>query len=424
MTIRQRCDVVRRVAVVAPAVVPYDAISAAAADTCRMLMGMDGLEICLLTTWCEVPDLPTVQVSGLAQMMRNRAFLEADLLIYHFGIYHSLFDAILVGNGRARQVVHFHNITPSEFLEASDRDRIEVAIRQMHNLERADVVWGASETNLRTLCEHGVIPMTTALMPIVVDTPVRTPLSGKRGELVEILYLGRFVRSKGVLELLHALRALYERGCRKFRLRLVGNEAYSNPDYIAQLRTTAADLGLAVEFLGQVTDAVRDKLLREAHLLAVPSYHEGFCKPVVEALRAGCVPVGFASYNLPDICAGLGRLVSPGDVAALSHALGDVIEGVGEVIAGRTSATLRLDCGGLLASTFDRRAQEHTLQFERKVLQERTREAVTALLHGGEHLRSASIDQNLVSIAMTTTGRPQLNCPHTASDSNTCVLLP
>lgn len=381
MTLQGPAGATRSVAIVAPAVVPHDAISAAAADTCRMLTGMEGVEVRLLTTWCSVPDLPVVQVSGLAEMLRSRTYLDADLLIYHFGIHHALFDAILVGNGHARQAVRFHNVTPPEFLEASAAWGIGRALRQMHNLERADVVWGDSATNLTALREYGIMPPATAVIPLVVDSPPRAALSSKAGERVEILYVGRFVRSKGVLELLQAVRALRRRGRQTFRLRLVGNEAYSNADYIAQLRAIVAELGPAAEFLGQVSDAERDDLLQQAHILAIPSYHEGFCKPVVEALRAGCVPVGFAAYNLPDICAGLGRLVAPGDVTALTDVLDEVVEDLGKVIIGHASATLRLDGGRLSASDFERRALDHTRQFERPVLQEHARRSVRMLLN-------------------------------------------
>ncbi len=382
MTVQNPPRAARNVVVIAPAVVPHDAISAAAADTCRMLMGMPDVEVQLITSWCTVPDLPVVQVSGLADMLRNRAFLDADLLIYHFGIHHPLFDAILVGNGRARQVVQFHNVTPRQFLENAVGFGTEHAMRQMHNLERADVVWGDSATNLAALRENGILPAATAVMPLVVDAPARRSLAGKRGERVEILYLGRFVRSKGVLELLRALNVLSRSHARAFRLRLAGNEAYSSPDYVAQLRAATLELGPSAEYLGQVSDVERDVLLQQSHVLAIPSYHEGFCKPVVEALRAGCVPVGFAAYNLPDICAGLGRLVAPGDVAALAAALGEVIDDIGAVIAGRASSSLRLDCGALPLSDFDRRVLEHTQKFERQGLQDRRRDAVRDLLVG------------------------------------------
>lgn len=383
MMARRRSDGLRRVAVVAPAVVPHDAISAAAADTCRMLMGMEDLDVRLLTTWCTMPGLPVVQVPGVAEMLCHPAYLGADLLIYHFGVHHPLFDAILVGNGHALQVVRFHNVTPPELLEASDRRGIDLSLRQMHNLERADMVWGDSRTNLQALQDQSIMPRATEVLPLVVDAPVRSTLAGKRARQVEILYLGRFVRSKGVLELIEALRMLARREHPKFRLRLVGNEAYSNPDYLAQVHRAASELGPAAEFLGQMADAERDELLRESHLLAIPSYHEGFCKPVVEALRAGCVPVGFAAYNLPDICAGLGRLVTPGDVIALSDALSEVLEDLEQVISGHTSTVLRLDGGRLPIGTFDSRALEHTSQFEREALQARTRNAVNALMQGG-----------------------------------------
>ena len=45
---------------------------------------------------------------------------------------------------------------------------------------------------------------------------------------------------------------------------------------------------------------------------------------MIEGLRAGCIPIGYASYNLPYIANKLGRMVPTGNVAALTAALDEV----------------------------------------------------------------------------------------------------
>ncbi len=100
----------------------------------------------------------------------------------------------------------------------------------------------------------------------------------------------------------------------------------------------------------------------QAHILAIPSYHEGFCRPVVEGLRAGCVPVGYASYHLPIVANGLGSLVAPGDVTALAAALTAMIESVAAA-RGTPKFQLPLDRGPTSIAQFDALAGEHVAQF-------------------------------------------------------------
>ena len=100
----------------------------------------------------------------------------------------------------------------------------------------------------------------------------------------------------------------------------------------------------------------------EAHILAIPSYHKGFCRPVAEGLRAGCVPVGYASYHLPLVANGLGRLVEPGDITALAAALTAMIDSVAEAKA-KPAGQLPLDRGPTSIAAFDALAGDHVAQF-------------------------------------------------------------
>jgi hypothetical protein len=118
-----------------------------------------------------------------------------------------------------------------------------------------------------------------------------------------------------------------------------------------------------VRFLGAAEDARLDALFHAAHLLVIPSYHEGFCRPVIEGLRAGCVPVGYAAHNLPHVAHGLGRMVPTGDRGALAAALVELVAALAP-LSGRTERRhLPLDCGPLDPAGFDAAAQAHVRSF-------------------------------------------------------------
>jgi glycosyltransferase involved in cell wall biosynthesis len=79
-----------------------------------------------------------------------------------------------------------------------------------------------------------------------------------------------------------------------------------------------------VRYLGLVKDDVLAENYARADVLVIPSYHEGFCVPVVEAFASGAYVVAYDSSNLPNVVAGLGSLVPTGDVGALSTVLVDL----------------------------------------------------------------------------------------------------
>jgi glycosyltransferase involved in cell wall biosynthesis len=352
------------VAIVAPIVARYDAISAAARDTFHALNAAPGLDVTVLTYRNDDPSVRARSVSCVSALMLDPAFLGADVIIYEYGVYCPLFDAMIVGNGKARQVVHFHNITPPEFMAAEARPSIERAFRQLHNLKYVDEIWADSQVNADALEVRGIDAARIRVIPLGVEFPTIHGLQGKRVLPVEVLFVGRIVASKGVLDLVQAVAQVRQVCKAPFHVRIAGNLEFSNPAYLGAVKNAIDTLGLhqVVEFVGTVEDGDLQRLYHNAHVFAIPSYHEGFCKTVIEALRAGCVPIGYAAYNLPHVICGLGRVVPPGNIARLASSLTDVIEAIANCKV-LPDAALPLDIGQLQMDQFDARAKAYVEQF-------------------------------------------------------------
>jgi glycogen(starch) synthase len=165
-----------------------------------------------------------------------------------------------------------------------------------------------------------------------------------RGDLLELLYLGRAEERKGTDLLLRALlRTLSAR--RDFRIRLVGAdmEAYlvGRPD----LRPVWAELqgrypGHVVT-TGRVTDAERDRLLASSHWLLVPSRYESFGLMAVEAMRAGTPVIAAAAGGLVEVCdkCAANRLFPAGDEGGLYREINVALDqGLGSACAARVQA--------------------------------------------------------------------------------------
>jgi glycosyltransferase involved in cell wall biosynthesis len=120
-----------------------------------------------------------------------------------------------------------------------------------------------------------------------------------------------------------------------------------------------------VEWLGTVDEVTLCRMYQTHHILAVPSYHEGFCKPIIEGLRSGCIPVAYGAHSLPETANGLGRMVPTGDIAALADTLNETLTSLKPAIEEPQVAHLILDRGPTSAVTFNTLAQRHTDSFSR-----------------------------------------------------------
>ncbi|CAM4277185.1 Glycosyl transferase family 1 domain-containing protein [Bordetella tumbae] len=324
-----------RVAYLAGVCVAHDAISNAIHSEVRWLKEA-GHEVRLFTYRCDYGDIPHKQVSSLWQVMSDPGFQSADIVVFHFGVYSGLFDLLMVTPRHAKRIVVFHNITPKQFLPPSAAPLIERSFRQMSNIVFADHVVCVSDTNHDVLLSAGItVPWTK--LPLAIRDDLVMPASKPSfvDGLPRIVFLGRFVQSKGPGELLEAVRRVLDGNPdRRLQLDLIGNLDFSDQAIIAQVRLQIDALHrmfperVRVALKGSVADSEKQALLAEADIFALPTYHEGFCVPILEALACGCRVVSYENSNVPAVSGGLASLVPTGDVEALSRALDDALRDI------------------------------------------------------------------------------------------------
>jgi glycosyltransferase involved in cell wall biosynthesis len=146
----------------------------------------------------------------------------------------------------------------------------------------------------------------------------RTPPDPKAP--LRLLYIGRLVRTKGLFEILEALKLL--RRCSvATRLAIAG----SGPVEEA-LRQSAGALGVedSVTFAGPASGKRKVQLFAEAEVLLLPSYHlEGLPYALLEGMAAGLVPIVTHIGAIPDVVQQQvhGLFVPPCDPQALARAI-------------------------------------------------------------------------------------------------------
>lgn len=271
------------------------------------------------------PHIRTVRhISDLLCLPEFRA---ANVHVFEFGIYYPLFDAVFLLPNHLSSIAVYHNITPPELADdPSTRAILERSMVQRHNLSQVQHVVTDSDYSRRQLLNLGFSHDHLSVIPLPSATPTptsRRPSLRPRHGRVELLYVGRLVRGKGVLDLLRAISMLAERGTRNFCLTLVGNPSLSSPDVVKEVREACADPQMSelLRFIPAPDTATLAELYTASDVFVMPSYHEGYCVPVIEALTAGCQVIAYDSTNLPFVLGGLGTLVPTGDVHALASAL-------------------------------------------------------------------------------------------------------
>ena len=307
-----------------------DAISNSIRDEMTWLSEA-GHDVRLYAYACDHAQLQFTKVNEVNDVVFDAHFQSSDLVVFHFGVFYPLFDAIAVAPRRAKRLVVFHNITPKAFVPAEHHDTIDKSFRQLAHLCFADHVVCVSQTNLDVLRATGITVPATVL-PLALHSSATLPDSkpGAADGILRFAFLGRFVRSKGPTELLCALEAMLQaQPALQVQLDMIGNLAFSYSTLLDEIdaimgrmrKQYGARLRIAIH--GNAAEAEKNRILREADLFVLPSYHEGFCVPILEALASGCRVISYDNSNIPAIAGGLARLVPTGDVVALAQAMGE-----------------------------------------------------------------------------------------------------
>lgn len=308
----------------------HDAISDAIANEIRVLAAA-GHDARLYAFRCDHADLPFEPVHELGHVALSRHFQGSDLVVSHFGIYHPLFDLLAVTPRHARRLAVFHNITPKAFVGREHHGLIDRSFAQLSNMQWADHVVCVSHTNLAVLRNAG-IETPASVMPLCVASTLTPPKTkpSHADDVVRIVYVGRLVASKGPMEVLDGVQALLAADSRrKVQLDMIGNLHYSDPKLVAEVQQRMEAMHrrhatqAAFRLHGNASESLKQSILREADVFVLPTRHEGFCVPIIEALSTGCLVVTYDNSNTPAVCGSLGKLVPTGDVDALTSAMLD-----------------------------------------------------------------------------------------------------
>jgi glycosyltransferase involved in cell wall biosynthesis len=255
----------------------------------------------------------------------------ADLIFVEYSQHDPLFDLLpLLAGGRPRIVFDYHGVTPPALSVANHRDALERGCRLR------GLVWAAGLAVVHSRFAAGELSADTGfpaerirLLGLPVDTawfaPGR-PEQSLRNRLKLaansriLLFVGRLAPNKRVRVLVEALAHLRELSPAVNAV-IVGDGGDAYAPERDRCRERATRLGVAdrLHFLGQVDESQLRDAYRDADALVIPSVHEGFCIPVVEAMACGKPVIAARAAALPETVGDAGLTFASDDAADLAR---------------------------------------------------------------------------------------------------------
>jgi glycosyltransferase involved in cell wall biosynthesis len=284
-------------------------------------------DVKLYTGYSDVVDSRIAIVQDPGNLALDEHFVRSDVVLFHFGIRYRQFDALHLAPSAARKVVCYYGIAPPALTPESHRGPQYESYRQAVNLHVADQILITSNFLRKELQRMGIDQERVWKVPLPPCFPRPASLEERHTSngVPQLLYVGRFIRPKGVSDLLQAFCDYIQRDDRPMRLDLVGSLTFSDRAYVDQLLRFVADHGLGdrVRFHFDLPNESLPERYLCADSLVIPSYHEGFCVPVIEAMGSGCFVICSDAGSLPETSGGLGRTFKAGDVDSLARRLGE-----------------------------------------------------------------------------------------------------
>jgi glycosyltransferase involved in cell wall biosynthesis len=257
-------------------------------------------------------------------------------------VAHSTHPLLLPSRHRAVKVVTVYDL---DFLDHPGRTRAEIrrdypALAASH-AQRADLVVVISEHTAREVQHRLGVPADRVVLCRPGAPPAsNAPPADGRGP---ILFVGTIEPRKNLPTLFAAYEDLVARNPGAPPLVLAGGTVEQSGEILDGLRARAAIAG-RVEYRGYVSSAEREALYASASMLVLPSFHEGFGMPAVEAMQAGVPVIASTGGALPEVVGTAGITVDPADAAGFSAAmerlLADPAERQRRIEAGRQQARL------------------------------------------------------------------------------------
>lgn len=214
-----------------------------------------------------------------------------------------------------KTIVHFHSFSTETTINSDYRPRYEYIFTS------ADRVVVLSEYWQRAICEEfGLKEEKVKILYNPCPTIPHQETTEK--ETNNILYAGTITARKGYTDMIKAFAKIAPKH-KNWEIVFAGNGE------VEQGKNIAAELGIndQTEFLGWVSGDAKDKAFRDASILCLPSYAEGFPMAVLDAWAYGLPVITTPVGGIPDVAKNGENMLlfNPGDIDKLAEQMEKMI---------------------------------------------------------------------------------------------------
>lgn len=224
---------------------------------------------------------------------RKEKIWDCDLLLIHHSQGNPILKELL--NIEIPKALIYHNITPKQFYahdpyvyELCKQGRKQIGeIKNKVVATFADSKYNADELTQEGFKSVQLLP----LLDLSDELPSSTYIDLDPEAPKNILFVGRLSPHKNQRLLIETFFYLRQNLPKHSKLVIVGS---GDPVYTHYLKLLTKQLGISqsVQFTGKVTETELGHLYAAADMLVCMSLHEGFCIPLVEAMKHS-VPVAY-----------------------------------------------------------------------------------------------------------------------------------
>ncbi len=277
---------------------------------------------------CDKPELVrfgqdiAFQIVGMSDVMPYPSSRFCDLSADDLAHYEACFDARLRNAVQRWQpdIIHAHHLWLLTSLARQRFPHIPMVaschgsdLRQFHTCchLQPQVLYGCRQVDAICALNEGQKQQIHAEYEIAAErihvvgagfnsTLFHPPQTAKKSGTIQIVYVGKLSRAKGVPWLIKALQRL---AGGDWHFHLIGDSSGAEKE---EILTLAGQLGDKITLHGSLQPAQLAEILKDSHLFILPSFFEGVPLVVLEALACGCRVI---TTNLPGIKEVFGQLI-------------------------------------------------------------------------------------------------------------------
>jgi glycosyltransferase involved in cell wall biosynthesis len=244
---------------------------------------------------------------------------EKDLILhchmsYKGSFFRKLTFVVLAKLFRHKSIVHLHGSEFKDYYAASSDFKKKLILWLINSVDEFVVLSDSWQEFIGKIAARKVMVINNYVDIEKYDV-ARIP--------GQILFLGAFIKRKGIYDLINALKQI-SNDC---HLHLCG----AGEDEAVQTLIDELSLSDSVTNHGWVNTKQKTQLLSECSVFILPSYNEGLPMVIIEAMACEIPVISTPVGGIPEVIieGETGYLVEPGDIGAISSKLSTVLDNSG-----------------------------------------------------------------------------------------------